>query len=113
MLTHHVSLPGPGMTHQAGNMAVLGGIVRLCISQWAGPKELPVSSSLSHQSVVCEPVEIAGSVNERKQEVLCVWWGVPQKYCVHWALKYCRHSEGLNLLSQDSQISPSCAQWGN
>lgn len=32
----------------------------------AGPKELPVPSSLSRQFVVCEPVEIAGSINERK-----------------------------------------------
>ena len=66
----------PGLTHQTGDMGVLGGTVRLCVSQWAvgeaGPNGLPVSSSLSHQFVVCEPGEITGSFNERKQGVL---WG--------------------------------------
>jgi hypothetical protein len=33
----------------------------------AVPNGLPVSSSLSDQFVVCEPGEIAGSFNERKQ----------------------------------------------
>lgn len=101
-----------GLMSQAGNMAVLE-IVKLSVSQGAvgeaGP--IPVSSSLSRQFVVCEPMEIAGSFNERKQGVLCFL--CPKSVGLHWALKCCRHSEGLNLLSQDLQTSPSCAQWGN
>jgi hypothetical protein len=50
-------------------MAVLDGIARLWISQWAvgeaGSKVFPVPSSPLHRFVVYETLKIAGSFNER------------------------------------------------
>lgn len=97
-LTHRSPLPSRDWPTRQGTWVSLVGdrACALPVGRGRGwPQELPVPSSLSHQFVVCEPVEIAGSINERKTRGFVSF--LTQKYWGTLGLKILRVLRGTKF----------------